>query len=90
MTGDHEVTLTLKKPYPALLAALTNLSIVPEHIVEKVGNAAFNLGPVGSGPYRFVKWDKGVSVSALWRPHDRDRGVRTWLRAEVPSDVQQD
>jgi peptide/nickel transport system substrate-binding protein len=63
VTGDHEVTLTLKKPYPALLAALTNLSIVPEHIVEKVGNAAFNLGPVGSGPYRFVKWDKGVSVT---------------------------
>lgn len=62
-TGDHEVTLTLKKPYPALLAVLTNLSIVPKHVVEKLGNAAFNLAPVGSGPYSFVKWDKGVSVS---------------------------
>jgi peptide/nickel transport system substrate-binding protein len=63
VTGDHEVTLTLKTPYPALLAVLTNLSIVPQHVVEKVGNAAFNLSPVGSGPYKFVKWDKGVSVT---------------------------
>ncbi|SCB15936.1 ABC transporter substrate-binding protein [Rhizobium multihospitium] len=63
VTGDHEVTLTLKTSSPALLAALTNLSIVPEHVVEKVGNAAFNLQPVGSGPYSFVKWDKGVSVT---------------------------
>ncbi len=62
-TGEHEVTLTLKKPYPALLAALTNLSIVPKHVVEKIGNAAFNLSPVGSGPYKFAKWDKGIAVS---------------------------
>ena len=63
VTGEHQVTLTLKKPYPALLAVLTNLSVVPKHVVESVGNAAFNLAPVGSGPYKFVKWDKGVSVS---------------------------
>ena len=62
-TGDHEVRLTLKTTAPALLAALTNLSIVPQHVVEKVGNTAFNLQPVGSGPYRFVTWDKGVSVT---------------------------
>jgi peptide/nickel transport system substrate-binding protein len=63
VSGDREVTLTLKRPFPALLAALTNLSIVPAHVVEKVGNAAFNLAPVGSGPYKFVKWDKGVAVT---------------------------
>ena len=28
-------------------------------------------------------------MPALWRPHDRDRGVRTRLRAEVASDAQQ-
>ncbi|AYD03676.1 ABC transporter substrate-binding protein [Neorhizobium sp. NCHU2750] len=62
-SGPHEVTLTLKRPYPALLAALTNLSIVPKHVVDAVGNAAFNLSPVGSGPYKFVKWEKGVAVT---------------------------
>jgi len=28
-----------------------------------------------------------LPLSALWRPHDRDRGVRTRLRAEVASDA---
>lgn len=62
-TGEHEVTLTLRSPYPALLAQLTKLSIVPKHVVEAVGDAAFNLAPVGSGPYKFVKWDRGVAVT---------------------------
>jgi peptide/nickel transport system substrate-binding protein len=62
-TGDHEVTLTLISPYPALLAQLTKLSIVPKHVVDAIGNAAFNLAPVGSGPYKFVKWDRGVAVT---------------------------
>lgn len=65
VSGDHEVTLTLQTPYPALLAQLTKLSIVPEHVVQKVGNQAFNLAPVGSGPYKFVKWDRGVSVTLV-------------------------
>ncbi len=62
-TGEHEVTLSLASPYPALLAQLTKLSIVPKHVVEAIGNAAFNLAPVGSGPYKFVKWDRGVAVT---------------------------
>ncbi|AYG63163.1 ABC transporter substrate-binding protein [Rhizobium jaguaris] len=65
VSGDHEVTLTLQTPYPALLAQLTKLSIVPEHVVQNVGNQAFNLAPVGSGPYKFVKWDRGVSVTLV-------------------------
>ena len=45
------MTLTTKSPYPALLAQLVKLSIVPKKIVEEVGKDAFNLKPVGSGPY---------------------------------------
>jgi peptide/nickel transport system substrate-binding protein len=63
VTGEHEVTLTLLSPYPALLAQLTKLSIVPKHVIDSVGNAAFNLAPVGSGPYKLVKWDRGVAVT---------------------------
>lgn len=69
VSGDHEVTLTLKTAYPALLAQLTKLSIVPEHVVQAVGNQAFNLAPVGSGPYKFVKWDRGVSVTLVRNDH---------------------
>jgi peptide/nickel transport system substrate-binding protein len=31
--------------------------------VDKVGNEAFNLNPVGSGPYKFKEWQRGVAVT---------------------------
>ncbi|MFE0755435.1 ABC transporter substrate-binding protein [Inquilinus sp. NPDC058860] len=62
-TGPHSVVLTLAGPYPALLAQLVKLSIVPKHVVEAVGNDAFNLKPVGSGPYKFDSWQRGVAVT---------------------------
>ncbi len=64
-TGPHSVVLTLDSPYPALLAQLVKLSIVPKHVVEKIGNDAFNLAPVGSGPYKFVSWQRGVAVTLV-------------------------
>jgi peptide/nickel transport system substrate-binding protein len=62
-TGPHTVTLTTDGPYPALLAQLVKLSVVPKHVVEAVGDEAFNLNPIGSGPYRFDAWQRGVSVT---------------------------
>ena len=62
-TGPNVVTLTTKSPYPALLAQLVKLSIVPKKIVEEVGKDAFNLKPVGSGPYKFDGWQRGVAVT---------------------------
>jgi peptide/nickel transport system substrate-binding protein len=57
------VTLTTNGAYPALLAQLVKLSIVPKAVVEAVGKDAFNLKPVGSGPYKFGTWQRGVSVT---------------------------
>lgn len=56
------VVLTTANAYPALLAQLVKLSVVPKHIVEEVGNDAFNEAPVGSGPYKFVELQRGVQV----------------------------
>lgn len=63
VTGPNTVKLTTGAPYPALLAQLVKLSIVPKAHVEAVGKDAFNLAPMGSGPYRFVEWQRGVSVT---------------------------
>ncbi|WP_293797896.1 ABC transporter substrate-binding protein [uncultured Bosea sp.] len=57
-----KVKLVTAGPYPALLAQLVKLSIVPKAIVEAVGKDAFNLKPVGSGPYKFESWQRGVNV----------------------------
>jgi len=58
-----EIKLVTNGPYPALLAQLVKLSIVPKKVVEAVGKDAFNLKPVGSGPYKFETWQRGVAVT---------------------------
>lgn len=63
VTGPSTVKLTTDGPYPVLLPQLVKLSIVPRHYVEEVGNDEFNLNPMGSGPYKFTDWRRGVSVT---------------------------
>ena len=58
VTGENEVTLTTDGAYPALLAQLVKLSIVPEHVASTMTSAEFNQAPVGSGPYVFENWDR--------------------------------
>jgi len=66
------VKMTTKSAYPALMAQLVKLSIVPKAYVEKIGDQEFNLKPMGSGPYKLVEWRKGVETElaandAYWR-----------------------
>jgi peptide/nickel transport system substrate-binding protein len=62
-TSPTVVTVKTKAPYPALMAQLVKLSIVPKAVVERVGAQAFNLQPVGSGPYKLRTWQRGVAVT---------------------------
>ncbi len=59
----NHVELTTDGPYPALFDQLVKLSVVPMHYVEAVGGDAFNRQPMGSGPYRFMRWRRGVDVT---------------------------
>ncbi len=67
-TAPLTVQIITAKPYPALLAQLVNLSIVPATYVKEKGNAAFNLQPLGSGPYVFVSWAKGDLITLRANP----------------------
>jgi len=72
VTGPAQVTLHTRTPYPALMAQLVKLSIVPKANVEKVGDLKFNQEPIGSGPYRLRAWQRGVQsvldgVDSYWR-----------------------
>ncbi len=78
-SGDRTVVFTLKTPYGAFDHNLAALGILPKHIWSSVVPknfplADFNLKPIGTGPYRFVKLEKNqlgriVSVTLAGNPN---------------------
>lgn len=64
--GDYQVKVVLSKPFPALLDKLT-IGIVPKHILDgqDINNADFNHNPIGTGPFKFVKWEKGNNLTLV-------------------------
>lgn len=68
--NDSVFQLRLLKPYSPILGILSMqyCSIVPREAVEKYG-PDFRRQPVGTGPFRFVAWEEGLSL--LLHRHDR-------------------
>jgi peptide/nickel transport system substrate-binding protein len=59
------LTFTIKtdKPYaPGLYMLGYYLPIVPPKYVQEVGDSKYNTDPVGCGPYKLKKWNRGESV----------------------------
>jgi peptide/nickel transport system substrate-binding protein len=56
----HSLVIHTRKPDPLLPARLAYYGgqIVPKKYVEQVGNDAFNLKPVGTGPVKLSSWTK--------------------------------
>jgi len=62
-TGELSVRLHMKRPTPAALEWLALATpIYPKAYREKVGPEAYAKAPVGSGPYKMVKVEPGVSI----------------------------
>lgn len=51
---DKVVEFKLKYPFALFANRLTCVKIVPKHVIDKVGQSAFDAHPVGSGPFKFV------------------------------------
>jgi peptide/nickel transport system substrate-binding protein len=67
--GPHKVVLTLKQPTPDLLTDIggfMGVAIVQQKNVES-GQIAQH--PVGTGPYKLVSWDHGLSITLAANPH---------------------
>jgi peptide/nickel transport system substrate-binding protein len=61
---DYTVRFTYARPYFLALEFCGGMPIVPEHIFK---NGDFNTNPagrapVGTGPYRFLRWDTGKEI----------------------------
>ena len=63
-TADATVRLTFCRPQPGFPDVLTDLAILPAHLLaalphDQLRRAAFNQRPVGNGPFRFVSYRPG-------------------------------
>jgi peptide/nickel transport system substrate-binding protein len=57
----YTIEITTRTPFPALLFNLARVHILPR-VYGKLGPDAFAAKPIGSGPYRFVEWQRGQRI----------------------------
>jgi peptide/nickel transport system substrate-binding protein len=72
LTGPMTVEVQLKKPSPGLVGDLSqsNTSIMPKKVLQKEGEKAFALHPVGTGPFVVTGTTPGNTTVTMSRnPH---------------------
>jgi peptide/nickel transport system substrate-binding protein len=62
--GDYSLTLNLDSPFAPIFMNLTcnvapSGAIVPQDVIEEMGEDSYNLTPVGSGPFEVVNHELG-------------------------------
>ena len=57
---DTTVVFHLNAPFSPWPSITTAISIVPEDVYTELGSEGFAAAPIGSGPFTFVKWTRGV------------------------------
>lgn len=64
LLDNYTIQFKARKPYFLHLEVLGSLQILPRHIYSDgdFNNHPANRAPVGSGPFRFVKWDTGQQI----------------------------
>jgi peptide/nickel transport system substrate-binding protein len=66
----YTVVITLRQPYAPIISDFfggdSNYPILPAHLLASAPNinrVPFNADPVGSGPYRFERWERGDRIT---------------------------
>ena len=69
-TGQHELRITLTRPFPAFLGLLSMkfASVIPWEAVEVYG-PEFRTNPVGTGPFRLKRWEENLKLVMHRNPH---------------------
>lgn len=77
-----QLTLTLSRPYsplPSVLATQAGMVVSPQAIKQLGQKVARH--PVGTGPYKFVRWTKGQDVVLVKNPAYWEKGKPTIKQA---------
>ncbi|MDT2008034.1 ABC transporter substrate-binding protein [Rhodococcus opacus] len=64
-SGDLEVVVKVTNNLTAhdVLARLSQIDALPKSYFEDVGKDGFGDSPIGTGPFKFVTWDKGLKIT---------------------------
>lgn len=65
VSDDYTVVFVLKQPRSTFVNSLITLGIVPKHAHD----ANYAQRPIGSGPFKFVQWDKGQQLIVEANPY---------------------
>jgi len=71
-SGPYTVVFRLKQPQASFLATVgTIYPILPKHLLAKstaLATDPFDAAPIGTGPYRFVRWIRGDRLEFVANP----------------------
>jgi peptide/nickel transport system substrate-binding protein len=59
----NTVKFITKVPWPLAPQNISEIVMLPAKALETVGNKGLAQNPIGTGPFRFVEWDKGDHVT---------------------------
>ena len=83
-TGEYTLEVTTDGPNAILLLQMAQLPMVPTNAGDAIKEE-----PVGTGPYRFVEWNRGTSITAELNPdYWGDSGTIPRFSVRIISDAQ--
>lgn len=87
--GDDKVRFQLTEPFALFDRQVTFVSILPRKAFEAMGAEKFGQSPVGSGPYKLVRWvrDDRIELTAFddyWRGKPK---LKTAILRPIPSEA---
>jgi peptide/nickel transport system substrate-binding protein len=87
--SDHELRINLKEPFAPFDRQVSLISIASKNAYEKLGAAGFGQAPIGSGPYKLVRWlkDDRIEMEAFQDYWGGAPAVKKVLLRPIPSDA---
>jgi len=87
--SDSELKITLSEPFAPFDRQVSLVSIAPKAAYERLGPAQFNQKPIGSGPYKLVRWikDDRIEMDAFDEYWAGAPAVKKVLFRPIPADA---